>query len=214
LPLPVVSAIVRLGHKYDFKSLFDLAVACLTSEYPTTLQEYDTMPDEFKTIKNYPGVDFDMITLASENEIFSVLPCAYYCLVRAYSLLFNGIRRRDGTVAHLPTRDLRRCVVGRESLLTKQFQQGYPLGWVRKWELQDCYHSSRCGQARQTALRWYLDNPDVWALAPPSHADGFHCCTTCTRHIHECITGGREKIWKDLPGFFDLPPWSELKNDI
>ncbi|KAF8216746.1 hypothetical protein K438DRAFT_1558240 [Mycena galopus ATCC 62051] len=87
LPLPIIGALIRLGRKYDFQDLFHSAVTHLTSEYPATLEEYDAMSDDFKTIEWYPGVSFDIISLASENNILSVLPCACYCLVRAFSLV-------------------------------------------------------------------------------------------------------------------------------
>jgi hypothetical protein len=39
-------------------------------------------------------------------------------------------------------------------------------------------------------------------------------CTGCRSHAKELLQKGRKKIWDELPGFFDLPPWSELKNDL
>jgi hypothetical protein len=87
LPFPVVGALVRLGRKYDFKDLFDSAVARLTSRYPTTLQAFDALVLQPTTMEYYGALDFDIVTLASENNILSVLPCAYYRLLNQFNLV-------------------------------------------------------------------------------------------------------------------------------
>jgi hypothetical protein len=82
LPFPLIAGLVRLGRKYDFKELLDAAVECLMLENPTTLEEYDALrtPDGryiMKRIVDYPGIFFDILTLARECNMLSVLPCAY-----------------------------------------------------------------------------------------------------------------------------------------
>jgi hypothetical protein len=39
-------------------------------------------------------------------------------------------------------------------------------------------------------------------------------CPACKHKINELNTAGRQKTWDELPSFFDLPPWNELKNDL
>jgi hypothetical protein len=92
LPLPAIAALIRLGRKYDFRNLLEAAVSRLTFENPTTLKEYDALLPEIgkyatTRIVQYPGVFFDMVSLARENDILSVLPAAYYRLV------LNGLVR-------------------------------------------------------------------------------------------------------------------------
>ncbi|KAF8216731.1 hypothetical protein K438DRAFT_1953637 [Mycena galopus ATCC 62051] len=205
LPLPAVGALIRLGRKYDFKDLFDSAVARLMSEFPTTLEEYDTLPDMLKTITPYWGVDLDIIAMASENNISLALPSAYWRVVCGSSLngLFDIISKADGTVASLPLPDLRRCVVGRQNLLLIQFKPGY----------EDCIDLSKCRQSREFILK-ALDYAFIWALKWPSDFRMYKFCAACTEHIQECMTAGRKKMWGELPQIFDLPPWAELRNDI
>ncbi|KAF8216747.1 hypothetical protein K438DRAFT_402629 [Mycena galopus ATCC 62051] len=126
--------------------------------------------------------------------------------------LFDGIPRINGNVARIPSLDLRRCVVGRERLSTKQFHPGYTLGWVRKWDFDGCTSLTLCRAAQEDVLSWYLDNADIWALSLPDHLGGFKFCAACTRHMHDCMTAGRQRVWEELPAIFYLPPWSELKN--
>jgi hypothetical protein len=37
-------------------------------------------------------------------------------------------------------------------------------------------------------------------------------CDACAALAETAITTGRAKMWENLPSFFDLHPWSELKN--
>jgi hypothetical protein len=116
-------------------------------------------------------------------------------------------------MAFLPPADLRRCVVGREKLLLKQLQPGYTLGWVQNWKFNDCADLEWCRTIQESLLKVFLDDNAIRALeAPPSTLPNF--CTACTRRIIESMDAGRKKIWEELPGFFELPPWSELKNDM
>ncbi|KAF7370392.1 BTB domain-containing protein [Mycena sanguinolenta] len=154
LSVPIISALLRLGRKYEFKDLFDSAVARLTSEFPTTVEEYDAS-GKFKTIEWYDGVHFDIIALATENNILSVLPSACYRAVERYelSILFDGIPRKDGTLASLPQTDLRRCAIGQHRMVLKQFEQGFTLGWVRKWDSHGCTASALCRKGRENMLK-------------------------------------------------------------
>ncbi|KAJ7686492.1 hypothetical protein B0H17DRAFT_1136823 [Mycena rosella] len=71
--LPLVAALIRLGRKYDFRKLLDAAVAWLTLENPTTLDEYDARLAHSghryapKHLVNYPGIVFDVLALAREK---------------------------------------------------------------------------------------------------------------------------------------------------
>ncbi|KAF8216825.1 hypothetical protein K438DRAFT_1658313 [Mycena galopus ATCC 62051] len=217
IPLAAVGALIRLGRKYDFKDLFDSAVARITSQYPTTFQEYDAMQGTTGTIKFYPGFHFDVVTLASENNILSALPTAYYRLMVVFTLgqLVHGIPRDDGTLASLSQVDLGRCVIARERLFIKQFQPGYTFGWARTWEFDGCATPPRCRALQEAVVTTHLDQAWVGALFAPGNKERlWNLCATCTEHVKESMTVGRRKIWDELPGIFELPPWSELKNDM
>ncbi|KAJ7809059.1 hypothetical protein B0H14DRAFT_2460659 [Mycena olivaceomarginata] len=219
LPLSAVGAIIRLGRKYDFKDLLDSAVARLTSKYPSTLEAYvyDAVRTADNTFELYDALDFDIVALASEHKILSALPCAYFHLINKFALsyLFDEIRRPDGTVARLPSLDLQRCVLAREKLLAKQFQEGYTLGWARKWEFDDCT-KPRCDTKRESILNWYLEDAIMGALEQPNEIGGGfgQLCTVCIKHATKSTIAGRKKIWEELPSFFDLPPWTELKSGM
>jgi hypothetical protein len=92
LPFPLVAALIRLGRKYDFCDLRNTVMERFTYENPTTVRGYIALLDgngKYKTtrILNYPGVIYDMLTVARENNIQSCLPCAYYRAVQFHTLV-------------------------------------------------------------------------------------------------------------------------------
>ncbi|KAF8216871.1 hypothetical protein K438DRAFT_1953763 [Mycena galopus ATCC 62051] len=106
----VVGAFIRLGRKYNLQYLFDSAVARLRSHNSTTLEEYDALKRTESTIQWEYGLKFDLINMASENEIYSALskikkfqPGDTLAWIRKWEF--------DGCI------DLERCRTSRESYL-------------------------------------------------------------------------------------------------
>jgi hypothetical protein len=99
LPFPYIASFIRLGLKYDFQDLFDIASERLAFENSTTLLEHDAsmealagaagkaVPHSTTQIEHYPGVYHDMLTLARENDLWVLLPCAYYRVAAKFSLV-------------------------------------------------------------------------------------------------------------------------------
>ncbi|KAJ7782687.1 hypothetical protein B0H16DRAFT_1493980 [Mycena metata] len=203
IPMPVVIALVRLGRKYEFTALLRSAVERLNFDHPTTLKELSLRLPIPGRILRYPGIVIDVITLARENNILSVLPEAYYRALRhTQADIFDGVPRGDTTVASLASIDQRRCVVGREALLVKQFQRSYTLGWLANWDYPaaECLNPARCSTQRASLLSLYLNNPKIRIFAAMPR---------------KSTLAGREKAWNELPNIFGLSPsWDELKNEI
>ncbi|KAJ7188680.1 hypothetical protein C8R46DRAFT_877613 [Mycena filopes] len=221
LPLPAIAAHVRLGVKYEFRGLLELALERLTTDFPTTLEEYDAHQlCDTRRIVFYDGIEFDIITLARENNILSVLPCAFYRLaIRTDAGLFEGVEKADGTRASISFHDLRVCVAGREKLMRAQMQGQGACRWYRFWAPgAHCTNASsaHCAKMRDAYLRNYLNHPILKALVKfdPHHRDNKPLCDACKQGIMELNSLGRVKTWDDLPGFFNLPPWNELKNEM
>ncbi|KAJ6464463.1 hypothetical protein C8R45DRAFT_1219933 [Mycena sanguinolenta] len=213
LPLPVVRAFIRLGRKYDFKDLLKSAVTRIMSEAPTTLEEYDALDLDgsvgFASFEDFNGLELDLITLASENNLLAALPCLYYRAVHLWGpgRLFDETEAEDGTLVSLPRVDLRRCLEGRQRLLINQFQPGYTYAWTRKWKLDGCTDLEKCGTSRETFtndLLEYLDfKMSIRAFCRASDHDfgspaaEFQFCPSCIKHITESMDAGRKKMWKD-----------------
>ncbi|KAK7008225.1 BTB domain-containing protein [Favolaschia claudopus] len=217
LPFSVVRALIRLGRKYDIKALFDTAVQRLTTEFPATLEEHDVLGLNYTVIDDYPGLELDVIALASETNIRTVLPYACYHAARLYNKndFFDGVEKEDGTRTSLSVADIRRCVGVDLDLFMQQFQPGRTLGWARTWDFDDCTTESRCTSMRALVLAAYMEGSGTVFnhFVKPTELRLSQFCPACSANIEECIVMGRKKIWEDLPVIFNLPPWSELKNE-
>ncbi|KAK7025090.1 BTB domain-containing protein [Favolaschia claudopus] len=212
LPLPVIGALLRLGRKYDIKYLFDSAVARLTSEFPATLQEYDiAQSSNLEQGIQGSSTPFDIITLAHENQIFTVLPVAYFWAASYTPGTLFEINDNQG-IPPIPPIHLRRWISGRESLITKQLLPSYVLGWIAKWDFKDCTTMVTCRTLREAIFGTCLRERLMLAL---TKGEGWvtHLCQNCRGHAEKLMSAGREKIWNELPEIFDRPPWAELKND-
>ncbi|KAF7356504.1 BTB domain-containing protein [Mycena venus] len=212
-------SIIRLGLKYDFRKLLDAAVERVMLECPTTLEGYDSnLPYTPKSIIGHNGFEHDMVTLVRENNILAALPCAYYRLIRYHTLnsIFDGVIRDDGTLASLTPIDQRQCSLSRNKIIATQNKPGYTLGWLCGWKpTKLCDDVSECTKKKEDLIRRCLTSLRVNAL---DKVTGFLLrdvfCDACTDEVEELVDAGREKMWDDLPSFFDLPPWNELKNDL
>ncbi|KAJ6593500.1 hypothetical protein B0H19DRAFT_1365572 [Mycena capillaripes] len=223
LPLPVIAALIRLGRKYDFRDVLNSAVERVTFENPAIFEEFCTLfVDGVYTttrIVPYAGIFFDILTLARENNIASALPVAYYrAATCSLDMLLDGIHRKDGTVASLATVDLHQCIRGREKLINAQSQPGFTWGWLKHgvWAHdEDCTNTSgRCTSIREALLIKCTEVVQLRALGQfaPERPRGL--CIGCRQHANDLVSAGRKKIWDELPCFFGLLPWDELKNDL
>ncbi|KAJ7188732.1 hypothetical protein C8R46DRAFT_1341417 [Mycena filopes] len=220
LPFPVLASVVRLSRKYLFERLLNAAVDRLTFEYPTKFEDYEAQTGEgekhsFTCILSYPGIHYDVITLARENNLLSVLPCAYYRATPrlAQDDLFDGIPRGDGTTATLLPIDQRRCVLGRQRLTLAQVEPGNTFGWLQAGRSpENCPDAEKCNAKRKSALCRTLLNGKLVALTRRVKTEGWNECVPCKQELEASIVPGRRRMWQELPSFYDLPPWAELRN--
>ncbi|KAJ7772131.1 hypothetical protein DFH07DRAFT_998278, partial [Mycena maculata] len=194
LPFRVLAGLVRLSRKYEFNNLWNEVVGRLTCDNPTTIEEFDALPVPKHVptrIEPYPGVLFEIDTLASEHSILSVLPCASRL---SLSQLFGGIP----PLATLSPTNRRVCITARSKILKAQYQVGNSMSW--------------CDRKRDI-LRSYVLAAGMFALTLEESVD-WQLCPTCAKHTNEPVIAGRTKMWEELPFFFDLPPWTELRSDL
>nr|GAT56160.1 predicted protein [Mycena chlorophos] len=221
----LVAALIRLGRKYDFIKLLKAAVKRLTHDYPSTLALIDARQraDFSLNIAPYPGIHFDALSMAREHSIPSVLPIAYYWMIRAYpqTSWFDGLERPDGTSAHLAPGDLRVCLKAANKIFRTQFKDGYSLGWMTAPNPSSCLFPTQCPARRAEMLQKCIAVDPLLSGAQLvveslSAAESWvkRCCTGCQPHLMQLMHAGRARGWEELPAFFDLPPWADLKNDL
>ncbi|KAJ7759180.1 hypothetical protein B0H16DRAFT_1534697 [Mycena metata] len=210
-----ISAAVRLGRKYEFRKLLDWPVELVMATSPTLFRAYeDGFPED--DVIDYRGLELEILSLARENNILSALPCAYYRVVISYSQteLFSGVSPYDSErlISLAPT-DLRRCVLGREALISAQFKPGYTLDWLSTWApSRDCVEPAVCADKQDQEFRRCMRDPALLALDYRLPYNSF--CFPCTQGINRLITDGKIRMWAELPEFFGMSPWDELTNDV
>ncbi|KAJ6504145.1 hypothetical protein C8R47DRAFT_1038420 [Mycena vitilis] len=226
LSLAFVAALVRLGRKYDFKHLLEAAVKRLAYENPTTLDKYESLNHITDDRISYrvtrltapPGLAFKVLTLARENRLFALLPCAYLRVIFFFSQeqIFDGILSSVGPSVTLPSEDQRMCILGSKRMLQAQWENSRFATWMDSQDpLPGCSKMDDCLARKKSSLKT-LQKKGV-CVAPFQFAAkhmGHPLCDTCEAHQEEVMAEARKKLWDDLPSFFDLPPWAELKNDL
>lgn len=77
--MDIVAAFLRLGRKYDFEVLRIEALRRIFYEAPATLEEFDKRDSECRILyRGVPAFWLDMLNLAREQDLQSVLPLALY----------------------------------------------------------------------------------------------------------------------------------------
>ncbi|KAF7351124.1 hypothetical protein MSAN_01674900 [Mycena sanguinolenta] len=202
LPLAAVGAMIRLGCQYGFKNLLDSAntTPLFNSRgYPTHITlEYQDFYSRF-------------LMLGRETGMLSALPVVYLHVQQlGIANLVGGLFTEGRTLAPGAPDDIRRCLIGREKLLTKQFQPDYPLGWLIPWP--GCCEA--CASYLHAEYRRYMEERLVDALHVFDTAR-WHglLCEHCYKHALKSNAAGRQKMWEELPAIFDLPEWDQLRSN-
>jgi len=83
LSFPIVAAMLRLGTKYQIPIIRQEAIRCLELSFPSTLEKMDAVPAsdlddrEFSSIKIEDEEFMDLVTLARECNVPSILPAVF-----------------------------------------------------------------------------------------------------------------------------------------
>ncbi|KAF8201184.1 hypothetical protein K438DRAFT_1821537 [Mycena galopus ATCC 62051] len=224
LSFPFIAALVRLGRKYDFKNLLEVAVQRLSYENPTTFEKYEALTQVHangrimyttQVIVPQQDIIFDVLTLARENNLFAILPSAYLRAIVFYSpeLIFDGIPSRNGSTVTLSSADQRLSILGNQRVLEAQWEHAGFLAWIGvDTPSPGCTDHDGCTRRKKLILQRLIQK--AVSVAPFLLAKERGLCLSCLIAHSQVMTEARKEIWKNLPSFFDLPPWNELKNDI
>lgn len=201
-----MAAFLRLGNKYEIPSLRTEAIVRLTAHFPSTLEEWDKPRT---LIQFHPGFVCDVIKLAHDQEVQSILPAAFYscCVLDVHHFIAPISTSQD----HLPLspQDRDRCLLARERLISKQFSQTF--GWLNPGDYSfNCTDIQRCNDTKRTIF-WHLaTHPLCSALKHWGNQWENGLCQPCILTCRDEHNSGRAEIWENLPSYFSLPPWDQL----
>ncbi|KAJ7490872.1 hypothetical protein FB451DRAFT_1124434 [Mycena latifolia] len=240
LPFPALTTFniivdcLRLSHKYEVDYLRRRALIHLSSQYRTTLSEWDSGLNSYSYSRSsdlsplrliswmWPDDDafqICVIQLAREVDALWLLPTAFYDLSSSYDQhgrkIFHGVVY-NGTPTSL-------CVQDQDSLL-----QGHAIQTrattrdIMKFlfyppDIEGCT-SSACSGNRLNRLRVEWDDLhdhclpplDVWVEDDWESLEE-DVCRTCITEMKRTHAEARQAFWDALPEMYGLPPWEELK---
>ncbi|EAU80884.1 hypothetical protein CC1G_03060 [Coprinopsis cinerea okayama7 len=220
LPFATLAALLRLGRKYHFPSLYAEALRRLQSEFPASLEEWEKLPQTYTYIVEEEGLLFDIVNLALEMEVHEVLPSAYYLCVQDLNDLLYGIPRPNSPngPAMLPPHIKNLCIQARERLLALQYDMTF--AWIDllgNWNQEDhgvntdCLKPDHCGRiAGQLVREVFLPLPEVnrtlekWTDFTTYTPLVNQLCAVCLEDARVCHEAGRRKVWEGLSGVFGL----------
>lgn len=157
----------------------------------------------------------DILAVAREHNIRSILPAIFYLFVYYYTIheIVNGERRPDGSLSILTADDQKTCILAMDKLIRLQAVETF--GWLKieeDGESMSC--TGDCALHKRRLFR------QIWVPAAkciPLHpflvqwAAGL--CSVCAAECHQKYDVGRRKIWDLLPSIFGLASWDELLKD-
>ena len=215
IPMSVVSAFLRLGKKYEIDILQAEATKRLTYECPSSLEDFDKL-EFWSMIEAEDGLPIEIVKLGRENGLLSVVPIALYCCCRCYSALeiLKGVKGRAGDCISLSQEDREACIVANQRIIQAQatttflwMNPGTAAGSLYK----SCRSPASCSFARKDLLcEMFLPLPKSIALDLWEGQWEKGMCSACVEAAKASHNEGREKMWEDLPSFFNMTGWTEL----
>ncbi|KAJ3547312.1 hypothetical protein NMY22_g1702 [Coprinellus aureogranulatus] len=230
LPFSALSAMIRLGKKYEMPHLRDEGLARLKLEYPSKLKEYDNLDAvNFSHIHYSAGDDSDddnnddtepisdTIHLAHECGIQSVLPMLYLMFAAA---MLSTLKDHPDRLP-LPYAALRSCVIGRDRLITAAMDKIF--AWIHLvGSVDSCLAPKSCQSASKQLMADLIRYPpncqgvfNTWKkysirVSVAGTLQGL--CRPCKEYASNSYEKGREEVWDTLPTYFELPGWQDLKD--
>ena len=219
LSFPVVSAFLRLGHKYDIPDLQGCATNRLKACFPENLKDFRnkfTLPakkyseegdlwfDPPLLRKNHEEV-LGVIVLARAYDLPSLLPSAFYLAsLLPYYLRTGDAQDQDGNLLLLHKDDLAASFIGSTILMQDEIIE---VAGMMEGINAMCAAPACKGAFCRTSMNWAnLVRRAGGCLKDTSWLDEYkgEICTDCRIELGEVWSMFREAIWSELPQTFHL----------
>ncbi|TCD68729.1 hypothetical protein EIP91_010013 [Steccherinum ochraceum] len=223
LPFTVVSAMLRLGSKYQILQLRHDAIRRLSECFPSCLDHFrnyytDGTPldndDEIQSNSiHVPTINMciAVINLARSFDLPQLLPPAFYLsAMMENEVLVPGWTDEDGNHWQLSPQDLVRSLNGRAELHNMVATQRRPLLTAQVHE--NCIATNRCERALSDerdcpyddAVENTLKDWKALITASRSWVPGVALCGRCLGGFQRRHNALRDQTWNNLAEFFEL----------
>ena len=209
----MVSALARIGHKYEMTSLVQAAAAFLKSYYTADLDQWSKrssprVPPSFEDAHVIGVVNIARLI----NEPSVLLSALIACCTLDH--VAKGLIREDGTLERLSYEDLDRCWRGRKWLTGWMLVMDDDMRRAVERNASLCTeHACTQQQSRilEKANRYvHHTNDDPFVLYHIPSVRPASICTDCWSHLQKAEARGRRIGWKKAPMAFgvNVPGWS------
>lgn len=211
----LIAAVLRLSTKYNVEYLRQRAFHQLSCLYPTTLEAWDHRVDA--AIEIFDARPFAVLKLAKETNHPALLPAAMYLCADSedINVILDGLDSIDGSHVELDWDEKRACIRARQNLLlalrSRIFR--FLLGTL---DVMGCTTPSSCDSSKFKWLRSLEaslnhGSPGVFSIKFPWSAFCRAVCEVCFSTSQAHSNNQRRALWDELPSFFDLPTWEEIR---
>jgi len=215
----MLSAVLCLSTKYEVTYLRTRIIRDLCSTFPTKLDQW-RLRDAY-LVEYFDWRPLAVVLLAKEMDIPAVLPaalCSFTTGLGNLNDILAGTTLPDGSTLSLDRATADLCVVAREQLgsrvrdtLLKSYFEGDAA--------DNCQTADHCNMRRINTLRLYEKTPntlvphpfllEMLSFRPNIQMTGV--CGACIEEAEATFDDEQNKLWEELPSFFNLPPWEELR---
>jgi len=209
---PVMAALLRLGHKYDFARFRDDALSRLTSAFPTTLDGWDEKCHS-RELPDLPHTEVGNLVIAALNlalelHLHTILP-SIYCWVHESYIMEELLCIQDT----ISKDHLLQCALGYER--SRKAATVTTFKWLNDVPYQNCISPKGCRERVKELKVKYLGlfgAEDVTGLTEWNAKWEDRLCNSCGEKAEDAHDQGRLKYWNRIPGMFGLPEWKDLRN--
>ncbi|KAF9558724.1 hypothetical protein CPC08DRAFT_763786 [Agrocybe pediades] len=201
-------ALYRLGNKYGIEHLREDVLCRMKEEYPSTLPGWR---EASPSTAFFPRKELltTMANLAYEYNILSVLPAIYVDLCQYSTEGLFDMKDKD----LLNPAVLKACLIGKDKLIhalraALDVREG-------AGEYANCL-TGTCGTifsllSRDIDARYLSDRGIFCHTGTMVDFYDVECCAECLKFLKGIAEPIRAELWDNLPSFFGLPTWAELK---
>jgi len=213
MSIATATAFLRLGKKYEIRTLFNEACVRLKECYPSKLPSFPLWRVQYRRLAGRDPLDFQLLNIAHEVGITTLLPVARYVCSRSATIeeIIDGYTW-EGTVYKLDATNQRTCIIGKvnHSTLTNTAFEG-----LLNPKDERCNLRWSCTGSLEKCLLWYfaiilMDSSDPFATWDTDWDSKFcgECAAGLKREYEQC----RKKAWSLLPSVFCLGNWEDVAN--
>ena len=207
--------------KYDVEYFKQSAFRTLAGLFPTTLEDWDRR--DSSQIQYFYGLPFAVVKLCRDTGLNTLLPaalCSACFTLDGVSDILNGrISSKHRHRAELYHADKIICLKARETL-HNALRQLLLMTLLRR--AVSCPSPERCNPARLESLHSLIESKMM--RDSPQHIFHvkfqtllrFHAgvCAACLSASEMSFEAARANLWSELPSFFSLPSWQELRKSL